>query len=165
MKNHDVLIVTKRIITCVILTGSRLSELSNMISTNADITRGPVPSYLNRGQVTQLTHNNIVIICITLPLLWICMSFHQCWHRSFKMSTQPQSQTCIQSLKTAVTVCIYCTYMEQGQALLRSQVTELITEHKLDGWGKTKRDAALETKTMTMEKVTSVWMDCDAHIP
>lgn len=69
MKNHDGLIVTKRTITCSILTGSRLSELSNMISTNAEITRGPVPSYLDRGQVTQLTHNFIVITCVTLLLL------------------------------------------------------------------------------------------------
>lgn len=71
MNNHDGLIFTKRIITCLILTGSRLSELSNMISTNAEITRGPVPSCLDRGQVTQLTHNIIVIVCVTLLFMWI----------------------------------------------------------------------------------------------
>jgi len=38
-----------------------------------------------------------------------------------------------------------CTNMEKGQALFRSQVTEFITEHKLDSY-KNNRDIVLDDK-------------------
>lgn len=42
-------------------TGSRLSELSNIISTKAEMTRGPVPSYSDREREIFFTQRSFGI--------------------------------------------------------------------------------------------------------
>lgn len=71
-----------------------------------------------------------------------------------------------------VLIAVYATcvdtYMEQSQALLRSEVAELITEHKLNGWGgRNKQWTWVLTRSWnegiilrgphTIEKVTFSW--------
>lgn len=136
-------------------TGSRLSELSNIISTKAEMTRGPVPSYNDRREKNtfntivkclhvlialhvemcfNLEFNILTNAMIPVKTFVICQllgsdtSFSQRKHAQQEISTQPLRQR-----TTFKTVAGLCTYMEQGQALFGSQVTKLITEHKLDG--------------------------------